>query len=84
MGAWRKSRGGYRTGHLAGGLYVFGVSIGFSRPVGNYVPRPQQGKVRAPETAPVAVTAHGALAVLTMALVLLAALGVGTWAGQIG
>ena len=64
---------------------------GHVKQVKNYVPRPQQGRVQheAPETVPVtdlderripptAVTVHGFMAVLTIILVLLAALGVGT------
>jgi manganese efflux pump family protein len=59
--------------------------------VKNYVPRPRQGRAQhqAPETVavtelderripPIAVTTHGILAVLTIVLVLLAALGVGS------
>ena len=67
------------------------VQGGAVKEVKNYVPRPEQGQIRpeAPETVPVtaleerripsvAVAAHGLLAVLTIVLVLLSALGVGS------
>jgi len=68
-----------------------GADVREVKMVKNYVPRPQQGVVQAPapEMVPVtaleerriptiAVASHGLLAVVTMAMVLLCALGVGS------
>jgi hypothetical protein len=81
---WLKDRRGERRAEQAGATRAVPM-------VRNYVPRPQQGRVQveAPERVPVtalseqripslAVAAHGGLAVLTIVLVFLTAIGVGS------